>query len=259
MNRRIILTLLANCFLVCSFAQTPDSKVVKTDSLRTIPKDSAEILIENRLVELALKSPVYSAAGHRNRINELELKKAKGNWLNLLTISTNYNDQTFAKQNPNSPIIYPKYFFGVTIPLGVIFSQGNLVKTAKEGVAFSKDQQDQLARSIKSDILGKYNKYKLFGRLIKLQVELINDISAQLSTTQENFRKGSITVDVYLTALKTNNEETSKVLQLKNEQEQIVLEIEEIIGVSLISVLQPPPPPLGPEPEKPVSTNKNGR
>jgi outer membrane protein TolC len=200
--------------------------------------DTNELRIQRQLVELALKSPSYSASNHQNKINELELKKAKGNWLNLLSISTNYNDQTFAKQNVNSPIVYPKYFFGLTIPLGVIFSQGTLVKSAKEAVAFSKDQQAQLARGIKSEVLTKYNQYKLLNQLLILQIELANDISAQLSTTQEKFRKGTITIDVYLTALKTNNEETSKGLQLKSQQEQVKLEIEELIGIPLEAVLQ---------------------
>ncbi len=236
--------ILLSVILVCSLgamAQTNDKAYqssVKASAMSP-NMDTAELSIQNMLVELALKSPLYSASNHQNNINELELKKAKGTWLNLLSISTNYNDQTFAKQNPSNPIVYPKYFFGLTIPLGVIFSQGSVVKSAKESVAYSKDQQEQLARSLKAEILSKYNEYKLLGEMIRLQGELINDISAQVSLAEENFKKGSIAVDVYLTALKTNNEEASKYLMLKNQQKEVQLEIEKIIGVPLEQVLNP--------------------
>lgn len=243
MNRTIILLFVFVTSTTGILAQAikPQTNSSPALSSNDAVADSVELAIQDTLVYLALKSPLYSASNHQNRINELELKKAKGSWMNLLSISSNYNDQTFAKQNPNTAIVYPKYFFGVTIPLGVIFSQGNSVKMAKAAIANSKDNQEQLARTIKADILSKYSQYKLYNQLIRLQGELINDISAQVSSTEENFKKGSITVDVYLTALKTNNEEISKYLMLKNQQQQLQLEMEKIIGVPLDQIIKPAP------------------
>lgn len=244
MNRTIILFFLLITSVSGILAQTisPQSITSPATSSGDPIADSVELAIQDTLVYLALKSPLYSASNHQNKINELELKKAKGSWMNLLSISSNYNDQTFAKQNPNTAIVYPKYFFGVTIPLGVIFSQGNSVKMARAAIANSKDNQEQLARTIKADILSRYSQYKLYNQLIRLQGELINDISAQVSSTEENFKKGSITVDVYLNALKTNNEEISKYLMLKNQQQQLQLEMEKIIGVPLEQIIKPATP-----------------
>ena len=80
-----------------------------------------EIAIEKKLVALALKSPTYSISNHNNKIYEYELKKVKNSWLNLLTISINYNDQTFAKSSTQATYVYPKYYFGVTIPSVLYF------------------------------------------------------------------------------------------------------------------------------------------
>lgn len=219
-------------------SQKDSTKILYTSAVDTLPtNDSTDIYIQKKLIELALNSPFYTASNYQNKIREQELKKARSAWLNLLAISTNYNDQSFANQATTNPIVYPKYFFGLTIPLGVIFSSGSNIKSAKAAVAYGKEEQIQLARTIEADILTKYNNYKLHTQLIKIQIELINDISAQVSSTEENFRKGIVTVDSYLTALRTNNEELSKLLTLRNDQKAIQLEIEKIIGVPLEQVL----------------------
>ena len=154
--------------------------------------DLSDTANENRLVALAMKGPEFDATVHQGRINELELKRAKGTWLNLLSISTNYNDQSFAKQpaGGQAAYVYPKYFFGVTIPLGIIFSQGNQVKTARESIANGKDQQEILARTIRASILSKYKQYKEYAALIEMQSELMNDVLANATQAEQNFTVG---------------------------------------------------------------------
>ncbi|MBC8034025.1 MAG: TolC family protein [Chitinophagaceae bacterium] len=249
MNR--LFTLMA-LLLVTHFnatAQITTGRTTSRDSLSSSKMntvDSSEILIEQRLVDLALKGPSYSASNHQNRINELELQKAKNAWLNLLSISTNYNDQSFAKNTQNANIVYPKYFFGLTIPLGVIISRGTEVKSAREVIALSVDQQKILARKIKSDVVGKYRQYKLYNGLIEIQSVLINDLLANALQAEDNFRKGKITVEAYITAQRTRNEELAKNMTLKYEQDIVRLGIEEMTGVSLEEALNPPPPPATP-------------
>ena len=233
MIRFITLVALALFNYLGAVAQVSDIN----DTSRSILSDTA---IENRLVQLALKGPGYSISNHTNKITEFDLKRVKNSWLNLLTISLNYNDQTFAKQNPGATVVYPKYYFGLTIPLGVIFSQGTQVKAAKEVVAMSKDKQEEQARSIKAEVLGKYKQYKLYDELLRMQSTLINDVLANASQAEENFKKGTITVEAYIATQRTSSEELAKNMNLKLQQELIQLEIEKMIGVPLESVLQAP-------------------
>jgi outer membrane protein TolC len=241
----ILATLLASCLITS--AQSVGNKP-GSDSNATVFRSyiaMSDTVVENRLVELAMQSPLYSASNHQIKVNELDLKRAKNSWLNLLSISTNYNDQSFAKTNTATPVVYPKYFLGVTIPLGVIFSQGNQVKTAKEAVGLGKDQQEQLRRSIKADILSKYRQYRLYSSMIEMQSELINDVLANADQAEKDFKKGTITVESYISSIKTKNEELGKNMNLQFQQDLVKLEIEKIIGVPLESVLQLSSTPSG--------------
>ncbi len=76
-----------------------------------------------------------------------------------------------------------------------------------------------------------------------MQSELINDVLASAAQAEENFKKGTISVDVYINAQKAKNEESARALNLKLQQDVLKLEMEKIIGVPLEEVLQPTPPP----------------
>src|SRR5437868_3049098 len=55
--------------------------------------------IEEKLVQLALQSPEVQNTAHLTKVNEYQLKAAQNIWMNTLTLSANYNDQTFAQNN----------------------------------------------------------------------------------------------------------------------------------------------------------------
>ncbi len=64
--------------------------------------------------------------------------KAKRSWLNLLSLSVQLNDQDFKNQQNvlgRVAYVYPKYYFGVTIPVGLFFTMGADIKKERENVA----------------------------------------------------------------------------------------------------------------------------
>jgi outer membrane protein TolC len=198
--------------------------------------EPTDTTVEKRLVSLALTGPTFDASAHQNKINELELSRAKSAWLNLLTFSTSYYDQSGNKNNGSTTYVLPKYYFTISIPLGVIFSQGNSVKIAREGLALSKDKQEDMSRQLKVDVLSRYKQFKLYNSLIDMQSEMINDVLATSSQIEDKFKKDQVTVDVYIASQKTRNDELAKLLNLKLQQDLIKLDIEKIIGVPLESV-----------------------
>lgn len=197
--------------------------------------DSARI--EEKLVELALQGPAYKTGEHQNKVYEYQLKSAKNSWLNLLSISTNYNDQSFAKSNTPGTYVYPKYFFGLTIPLGTIFSRTE-VRAAQEGVAIGELSQEQLRRSIRAEVLSKYKQYRAYQELIALQAEMLNDMAVELLQTEEKFKKGTVTIDIYNTAQRNINGEKTRMINLELQRDLLELEIEKIIGTDLQSVIR---------------------
>jgi outer membrane protein TolC len=209
-------------------------KVVLQDAKVSGPDDS---VIEERLVELALKGPLYDASYHQVRISNYKVKAAKKSWFNLLTVSLNYNDQTFATPVAGQAYIYPKYFFGLTIPIGTIVSKGSEIKAAREDVKISQDNRDNLARTIRADVLSKYLEYKTYRALVVLESQVVDDIHASFLQAEKRFNDGSVTIETYSDASKAYTAEMTKQLNLQLQQDLVKLDIERIIGVKLETVI----------------------
>ncbi len=213
----------------------------QVDTGRNITSASAksDAIIERKLVDLALKGPQYQLSEHQIRISEYQVLTARRSWLNLLVLSANYNDQTFAKRNTaQNAYVYPKFFFGLNIPLGVIFSKGAEVKFARENVEMTRLNQEQTARLIKAEVLSKYKQYKNYGTLIAMQRQVNNDEQDAFLQTERKFREGSISMEVFSVASKSHVAEIANELNLQLQQDLIRIDIEKLIGVSLDSVIK---------------------
>lgn len=193
--------------------------------------------IEERLVQLALESPEVRNTAHLSRINEYQLRSAQNNWMNLLSVSVNYNEQTLAKPTTQTAYVYPRYFFGVTVPLGTILSK-TAVKSAKESVEIGKNNTELLKRDIRQRVLSAYKEYVAYTQLIAIQSELVNDVKTQLAQSEEKFRSATISLEAYNIAQKNYNGEYAALINLKLQQDVKKLEIEEMIGVKLETVLR---------------------
>jgi outer membrane protein TolC len=219
--------------LSVSVAASAQKPLVKRDTAKRVNSDTAS-LIEQKLVELAMNGPLVKAAGHQDKINEYQLIAAKNNWINLLTLSYNYNDQSFKNNVQN---VYPKFFVGVTVPLGTLLSRTQ-VKAANEAVSISKENHEQLRRSIKAEVVGRYRQYKSYGELIALQSELLSNVQAVLLQAEDKFRKDKITIEEYNNAQRIKNEEATKLINLQLQQDLVKLDIEKMIGTPLESVIR---------------------
>lgn len=218
--------------MLLSLATNAQIGPVKRDTAKRVNSDTAS-LIEQKLVELAMNSPSVQAALHQDKIYEYQLKAAKNDWVNLLTFSYNYNDLTY-KGGTN---VYPKYFIGITVPLGTFLSRTD-VKAANEAVEISKLNHQQLERTVKAEVVGRYREYKSYGEQIALQSELLNNVQAALLQAEDNFRKAKITLEEYNMAQRIKNEEATKLINLQLQQDLVKLDIEKMIGTNLESVIR---------------------
>ncbi len=195
-------------------------------------------LIQERLVQLALNGPAYSVSGHQIKFAEYNLTRARRTWLNLLSISADYNDQTFAKPSTNFGYVYPKYFFGITIPIGLFFTMGPDIKKEQENVAITRDNQEQLARTIRADVLSKYAQYKTYGGLLTIQNNVVDDEEALRKQVEKKFQDGSVSIEQYNLANKIYGEDLTKKLNLQLQVDLLKIDIERMIGVNLESLLR---------------------
>jgi outer membrane protein TolC len=220
--------------LLLSLATNAQNGPVKRDTAKRVNSDTAS-LIEQKLVELAMNSPSVKAALHQDKIYEYQLKTQKNDWVNLLTFSYSYNDLTY--KGGSGVNVYPKYFIGITVPLGTFLSRAD-VKAAKEAVEISKLNHEQLERTIKAEVIGKYRQYKSYGEQIGLQSELLNNVQAALLQAEDKFRKAKITIEEYNLAQRIKNEEATKLINLQLQQDLVKLDIESMIGTNLESVIR---------------------
>jgi outer membrane protein TolC len=235
-------------FALCRVrGQNPTSTAISRglyrDSILAIRNASrnADSLIQAKLVVLALQGPKYQVTGHQIKVSQFLLSKTKKSWLNLLALSANFNDQTFAKTpviaTGTTEVVYPRYFFGVTVPLGVIFSLGSDIKGAREGVEVARSNQEQRAREIKADVLSKYKQYKNFGQLIGLQNTVVDDEQAEVKLAEKKFKDGSLSIEEYNQLNRSYSNDLAQKLNLQLSQDLMKLEIEEIIGTDLENVI----------------------
>jgi outer membrane protein TolC len=204
------------------------------------PKASTSLsdsAFQEKLVQLALGGPQYDAAGHQVRIAEYRVRAAKQSWFDLLTLSLNYNDLEFSKKSSAvATYVYPRYFFGLVIPIGTIISKGSTIKSAREDVKISQDNQLMLARQIRADVLTKYAQYKNYRDLAVLQNQIVDDLSVGFTQIEKKFRDGVITLDAFNLASHNFNEENAKKLSIQLQAEITKYDLERLIGVKLESV-----------------------
>ncbi len=192
---------------------------------------ATDSITENRLVELALQQPKLDEAASQRNITNLQLEKQRKAWLNLLSLSLNYNDQTFAgKTNTQTAYVYPKYFFGVTVPLGLIFSNNSDIKITRENAKIVKDQELDLRQTIKANILSDYTQYKAYGKLLSIQSQINDDAQTNFLAVQQKFSDGTVTLEAYNDASAKYNDDVVKTINLQLQQDLIKVEIERLIG-----------------------------
>ena len=240
-----ILTLLLVALSNMLYAQHIGGTSLDTSTMKSHQKvykaavtiDSSE-QIQETLVTLALKEPLYDETEYQKNISQYDLTKARQSWLNLLSVSANYNDQTFAKTTANSAYVYPKYFFGLTIPIGLFFFRSGDIKIAKANYAINEDKQKDLARTIRAEILTDYEQYKSYVDLMALQNQMIDDEEAVFLQAEQKFKDGSIIIEAYDAAAKNYNNELVKKIQLQLQLNTVKFQIEKMIGMKLEDALK---------------------
>lgn len=226
--RFVWLLLFVTCFQA-GFAQVRNSAVLVEDTAT---------VIEERLVALALQTPEFKNIEHQNKIDEYTLKAAQNQWMNLLSFSAQFNEQTLSKNTaPNAAYVYPRYNVGVTVPLGTLFSK-TAIKSAKESVAIGKNNIDILRKQMRQEVISRYKEYVALTKLIAIQGELLNDVQVQLVQVEEKFRAGTLPIETYNAAQSGYNAQTATLINLRLQRDLKELELEKMIGVPLETVLK---------------------
>lgn len=239
--KRAYITFLAVCISLGAFAQLqqPDTSV-----LLKLPQDPSIIArFKQKLVELALQNPDVRQYDAQKDITKYETRIAKAAWLNHFTAAGNLNEFTIkGNNNGNNPqaSFYPRYNFGVIIPIGHFLSIPNEVKKAKAQGRVVQKQQESAALIIKDKVLEAYEEYSANKQLVELHGPILEDALVHYNQIEEKFRAGTegIPLDEYKAAYHDYNVEMVQKVLLEKNLRQSKLALEGIVGMTLEEVMR---------------------
>ncbi|MRG44350.1 hypothetical protein GFS24_04455 [Chitinophaga sp. SYP-B3965] len=237
--KRISLVVLALFLGLATQAQ-----VVKPDTsvLLKLPPDAARIArFKEKLVELALKHPDMQQYADKKLINKYELNSTGAQWLNHFSAAGNLNEFTIKGNSSGTQnnTFYPRYNFGVLLPIGNLIKIPNDVKRVRTERKVLEKQEASDALSIKATVLQLYEEYAANKQLFELHMPLVEDALLNYTQAEEKFRAGdeTVSIELYKEAYRAYNGEMAKKIQLEKELRQSKLKLEEMVGTTLEQVL----------------------
>lgn len=197
-------------------------------------KDSIEAV----LIRLALdNNPIGKISNYRTQIAERAYKQEKRWPLQTIKLTGNLNEFTL---NPDKYVrsqFFPRYNFSVMFTLGDLFNHPTEARSLRIATEITRLEAKEEMQNLKAEVLRRYNRYVFTKERLAIQKKLEAEIAINLELAQSKFNKGAETYDA-VSALK----ERYYNLQITvKEMEEVYYEskvnLEEIIGVNLESVI----------------------
>lgn len=199
-----------------------------------------EILVDDlgeRLVQLAWKNnPSNLAVIKDNEIAQVVLVQQKWSWLNQITVAGNLNEFT-VNPNPDNNILFPRYNFGVSIPIGIVVSNPTNTKIARRELEKSELAIKQQKLLIRNQVLSAYQDYLMYEQIYRFKSDLTEDVYADFLAVEQKFEDGEVTLEVYKATSKIYISQLEAKVMAKNQLESAKLAIELLIGVNLEEIL----------------------
>lgn len=230
---------IATFMCICTIALA--QQVRDTTPMLKLPEDPVLIgRFKAKLVELALSNPQVTQFDIQREINKYDTRIAKAEWLNRLTVAGNLNEFTL-KSNSGSgnQNFYPRYNFGLLLPVGQLIAIPNTVKRAKANGRLVDQQKDAVELQIKGQVLRMYEQYLADKELFKLHKVVMDEVQASFILTEQKFGQNDagVSLDAYTAASRAYNEEKIKHILLDRDMRQSKIDLEAIVGVKLEEVL----------------------
>lgn len=233
-------------FLLVALTGTAATAQQKSDTsiILRLPADQPTVkLLKERLVALAMENPQVKALDIKKQITKYDENRAKAGWLNMITAAGNLNEYTIKGSNSNSTInnntLYPRYNFGVMIPIGNLISIPNDVKIAKANGKVFDQQREGEKLALKAAVLRAYEDYAANKQLYELELPLLEDSYNHYKQTEQKFSTGdqNTAVEGLNDAYRIYNAEMVRKVNLERDVRQSKLTLEGIIGTTLEEVL----------------------
>lgn len=205
-----------------------------------LPVGATEISFEERLVQLAWQNNPASHIVQKDvTAAEQDIKAISSQWLRHIGVTANVNDysiKNFNDPNYEGLNFYPGYNVFVTLPLSTFFELPHTRKAAVERYEASQDRVNQLKLNLRAEVLKLYNEFKKDETIWNIKRDALADEESNYLLLEEKFKNGNATVEEYLMAQKSRNDQRIQVIEAETEYLKTKLDLEAIIGVRLEEV-----------------------
>ncbi|NSL86699.1 TolC family protein [Chitinophaga solisilvae] len=207
--------------------------------LLRLPSDPAIVArFKQRLVELALQNPGIQHYDVQQEVNKYEKRIAAARWANLFSASGNLNEITL-RGNSQGSVYYPRYNFGVFVPLGSFITIPSEVRRVKAQSKLIDTEKKSKAMELKARVLHQYEDYAALKQLLEIHLPVLEDALNHFSQIEEKFKAGdaSVPMDIYKEAYRSYNNELVRKITLERDLRQSKIDLEGLVGVTLEEVL----------------------
>ena len=228
--------LILNIFLLSLFSAGYGQTTAELINFR--PHKLAIDSIAEALADIAADNPQLRSSYAIIKSAEYQWKASKYALLSLFTVQGNLNEFTIKAGSGSTvvdgrAIVYPRYNFGVRIPIGELFSAPRLTKASYYKYESEIENARALKLNIRKKVIAAYQDYALTQKLIVLQQEVLQDQLTVLTKAEEQFKNGELSVQGYTFATRSYNSDEVRLVTLNRDLKIHQAEIEELIGMPL--------------------------
>jgi outer membrane protein TolC len=213
----------------------------ETAKYNTMSYNSNVDSVAEKLVAMALNNASVRGAENLSEQFKYIYKASKTSWLNNIVLQGNLNEYSFNQNNPNDPLRqatqYPKYNFGVLLPIGLFFNNPKQVKADYYKYQYSLDQVSVEKQNIRREVLINYHDYTTDKELLAQHQQLVNDWRIIHLKNEQKFSKGEITLEAFYNSTKTYTDELSKQSNLTDALKTTAAKLEALIGMNVDDAL----------------------
>jgi outer membrane protein TolC len=197
--------------------------------------------VAEKLVAMAMTNASIRSAENLSEQFKYLYKASKTSWLNNIALQGNINEYSFNQNNAADPLRqstqYPKYNFGVLVPIGMFFNNPKQVKADYFKYQYALEQINVEKQNIRREVLINYHDYMMNKDLLAQHQQLVNDWRIIHLKNEQKFSKGEISLEAFYNSTKTYTDELSKQANLTDAVKVSSARLEALIGMNVEDAL----------------------
>jgi outer membrane protein TolC len=224
MHSRCFSKLLISLSFIFSFLYT---------SIRAQEQVYIQSLIERFTKQSLNIHPRIQALKDQADVSHYLLKVKRISWLNRITLQGNLNEFNIQGGNNINANFFPRYNFGITIPLGIFFTTPREIKVAKTNYLVDLDYLEEEKANLRNQISDKVQEYMMERSQNVILQRVMENSKLYYLTKEKSFRAGTTSLKAYSEAKHQYLVDLSKSLQTKRDLMVAKYDLEYLIGQTL--------------------------